>query len=114
VTYSVEILKEYPAGGATISADPHPEADSLLNRRGGSGSLSRLSSGARWQDPWKMCWKGRRNLKPARCERNPSTAMLLAASDGKEVTVEAVKTLQVPDSVPANGGLVHFERRTRS
>ena len=48
------------------------------------------------------------NLKPAKMRGIESTAMLLAASDGKEGDDETVQLLDVPESVP-NGELLSFE-----
>lgn len=48
------------------------------------------------------------NLKPAKMRGIESTAMLLAASDGKEGDEELVQLLDVPVSVP-NGELLSFE-----
>eukprot|EP00985_Skeletonema_marinoi_P035263 scaffold46088_cov131-Skeletonema_marinoi.AAC.1 len=78
--------------GTILEAGPHPEADSkipyekLTNRK-------------------VVCIT---NLKPAKMRGIESTAMLLAASDGKEGDDETVELLDVPDSVP-NGELLSFE-----
>ena len=48
------------------------------------------------------------NLKPAKMRGIESTAMLLAASDGKEGDEETVQLIDVPSSVP-NGELLSFE-----
>jgi methionine--tRNA ligase beta chain len=121
-TTPVEDIRRVSLRAATIlSADPHPEADSLLVLKVDCGDVSETDGSPEPRTvvaglAGKVSMEdivGRRvvavtNLKPAKMRGIESTAMLLAASDGKEGDDEAVELLQVPDSVP-NGELISFE-----
>jgi glutaminyl-tRNA synthetase len=118
----VEDIRRVSLRAATIlSADPHPEADSLLVLKVDCGDLSETDGSPEPRTvvaglAGKVSMEdivGRRvvavtNLKPAKMRGIESTAMLLAASDGKEGDDEVVELLQVPDAVP-NGELISFE-----
>jgi methionine--tRNA ligase beta chain len=118
----IEDIRRVSLRAATIlSADPHPEADSLLVCKVDCGDLSETDGSPELRTvvagiAGKVSMEdiiGRRvvavtNLKPAKMRGIESTAMLLAASDGKEGDDEVVELLQVPDSVP-NGELISFE-----
>jgi glutaminyl-tRNA synthetase len=117
----VEDIRRVALRAATIlSADPHPEADSLLVCKVDCGDLSETDgspeprtvvAGIAGKVPMEDII-GRKvvvvtNLKPARMRGIDSTAMLLAASDGKDGDDEVVQLLYVPESV-ANGELISF------
>jgi glutaminyl-tRNA synthetase len=118
----VEDIRRVSLRAATIlSAEPHPEADSLLVCKVDCGDVSETDGSPEPRTvvaglAGKISMDdiiGRKvvavtNLKPAKMRGIESTAMLLAASDGKEDDDEVVELLQVPDSVP-NGELVSFE-----
>jgi glutaminyl-tRNA synthetase len=118
----VEDIRRVSLRAATIlSADPHPEADSLLVLKVDCGDVSETDGSPEPRTvvaglAGKVSMEdivGRRvvavtNLKPAKMRGIESTAMLLAASDGKDGDAEVVELLQVPDSVP-NGELISFE-----
>ena len=107
--------------GTILEAGPHPEADSLIVCKLDCGDTDESGSpveprtvvaGLAGKIPFDKLI-GRKivcisNLKPAKMRGIESTAMLLAASDGKEGVDETVELLDVPDSVP-NGELVYFE-----
>jgi methionine--tRNA ligase beta chain len=107
--------------GTILEAGPHPEADSLIvckldcgdtDETGGPAEPRTVVAGLAGKITFEQL-VGRKivcisNLKPAKMRGIESTAMLLAASDGKEGDDETVELLDVPDSVP-NGELVYFE-----
>jgi len=105
----VEDIRRVAFTAATIlSAAPHPEADSLVVCQvncGGEGEEPRtVVAGLAGKIPLEEL-VGQKvvavtNLKPAKMRGLESTAMLLAASDGKEGDEETVELLIVPDSVP--------------
>ena len=107
--------------GTIIEAGPHPEADSLivckldcgdLNEAGEPDEPRTVVAGLAGKIPFDQLINRKivciANLKPAKMRGIESTAMLLAASDGKEGDDEVVQLLDVPDSVP-NGELLSFE-----
>jgi len=107
--------------GTIVEAGPHPEADSLIvckldcgdkDESGEAAEPRTVVAGLAGKIPFDKLI-GRKivcisNLKPAKMRGIESTAMLLAASDGREGDDEIVELLDVPDSVP-NGELVYFE-----
>ena len=107
--------------GTIIEAGPHPEADSLIvckldcgdiNENGEPGEprtvVAGLAGKIEFDDLRNRKVVCIANLKPAKMRGIESTAMLLAASDGKEGDDETVQLLDVPESVP-NGELLSFE-----
>ncbi|KAL9180160.1 hypothetical protein ACHAXT_008130 [Thalassiosira profunda] len=104
-----------------LEAGPHPEADSLIlckldcgdtNEAGEPEEPRTVVAGLAGKIPFKELVNRKvvciTNLKPAKMRGIESTAMLLAASDGKEGEDETVQLLDVPESV-ANGELLSFE-----
>ncbi|KAL7486261.1 hypothetical protein ACHAW6_011879 [Cyclotella cf. meneghiniana] len=119
---AVEDARRVALRVATIlEAAPHPEADSLIICKLDCGDTNEarcpteprtVVAGLAGKIPFDKL-VGRKivcisNLKPAKMRGIESTAMLLAASDGKEDDEETVELLDVPDSVP-NGELIYFE-----
>jgi len=112
--------------GTIIEAGPHPEADSLLVCKVDCGDITEAGdaeeprtvvAGLAGKIPIEEL-VGKKivcatNLKPAKMRGIESTAMLLAATDGKEGDDEKVELLSVPESVP-NGELVSFEGKEAS
>lgn len=108
-----------------LSAEPHPEADSLLVCQVDCGDVSdadgtpeprTVVAGLAGKIPIEEV-VGKKvvavtNLKPAKMRGIESQAMLLAASTGGEDD-ETVELLVVPDSVP-NGELLSFEGKEPS
>ena len=107
--------------GTILEAGPHPEADSLIvckldcgdkNEAGEAEEPRTVVAGLAGKIPYEKLTNRKvvciTNLKPAKMRGIESTAMLLAASDGKEGDDETVELLDVPDSVP-NGELLSFE-----
>ena len=109
--------------GTILSAEPHPEADSLLvcqvdcgDGENGTVEPRTVVAGLAGKISVENL-VGQKvvtvtNLKPAKMRGIESTAMLLAASDGNEEN-ETVELLQVPESVP-NGELMTFEGKEKS
>ena len=107
--------------GTIVEAGPHPEADSLIVCKLDCGDMDdsgiateprTVVAGLAGKIPFNNLI-GRKivcisNLKPAKMRGIESTAMLLAASDGREGDDETVELLDVPNSVP-NGELIYFE-----
>lgn len=107
--------------GTILEAGPHPDADGLIVCKLDCGDVD---EDGRPQEPRTVVagLAGKisfdelinkkvvciANLKPAKMRGIESTAMLLAASDGKEGDDETVQLLDVPASVP-NGELLSFE-----
>ena len=120
----VEDLRRVAFKAATIlSAEPHPEADSLLVCQVDSGDgengtveprtvVAGLAGKIPIDDLIGKKVVTVTNLKPAKMRGIESMAMLLAASnsDGENETVEL---LEVPDAVP-NGELISFHGKERS
>ncbi|KAL3804685.1 hypothetical protein HJC23_008500 [Cyclotella cryptica] len=119
---AVEDARRVALRVATIlEAGPHPEADSLImckidcgdtSEAGGPAEPRTVVAGLAGKISFDQL-VGRKivcisNLKPAKMRGIESTAMLLAASDGKEGGEEIVELLDVPDAVP-NGELIYFE-----
>ena len=107
--------------GTILEARPHPEADSLIvckldcgdtNEAGEAADPRTVVAGLAGKIPFEKLTNRKvvciTNLKPAKMRGIESTAMLLAASDGKDGDEETVELLDVPDSVP-NGELLSFE-----
>lgn len=107
--------------GTILEAGPHPEADSLIvckldcgdvNEDGTPEEPRTVVAGLAGKIPLDDLINKKvvciANLKPAKMRGIESTAMLLAASDGKEGDDETVQLLDVPASVP-NGELLSFE-----
>jgi len=107
--------------GTILEAGPHPEADSLivckldcgdLNEDGSPSEPRTVVAGLAGKIPLEELINKKivciANLKPAKMRGIESTAMLLAASDGKDGDDETVQLLDVPSSVP-NGELLSFE-----
>jgi len=107
--------------GTILEAGPHPEADSLIVCKLDCGDFKEdgeadeprtvvagLAGKISFDDLVNKKVVCIANLKPAKMRGIESTAMLLAASDGKEGDDETVQLLDVPDSVP-NGELLSFE-----
>ena len=107
--------------GTILEAGPHPEADSLIvckldcgdkNEAGEAEDPRTVVAGLAGKIAFEKLINRKivciTNLKPAKMRGIESTAMLLAASDGKEGADETVELLDVPDSVP-NGELLSFE-----
>lgn len=118
----IEDIRRASIRAATIVAvQPHPEAENLLvcevdcgdtSENGDAAPTRTVVAGLAGKIPMDQL-VGRKvlvitNLKPAKMRGIESTAMLLAASDGKEGDHETVELLQVPDAVP-NGELISFE-----
>lgn len=109
--------------GTILSAEPHPEADSLLvcqvdcgDGENGSSEPRTVVAGLAGKIPIDEL-VGQKivtvtNLKPAKMRGIESMAMLLAASEGSG-DEETVELLQVPASVP-NGELISFEGKEES
>eukprot|EP00977_Amphora_coffeiformis_P002239 scaffold426_cov219-Amphora_coffeaeformis.AAC.1 len=107
--------------GTILSAEPHPEADSLLvcqvdcgDGENGSSEPRTVVAGLAGKIPIGEL-VGQKvvtvtNLKPAKMRGIESMAMLLAASGDSDETVEL---LQVPEGVP-NGELISFEGKEES
>lgn len=103
-----------------LEAEPHPEADSLLVCKVDCGDVAEdgspeprtvvagLAQKIAIEDLVGKHVVAVTNLKPAKMRGIESTAMLLAASDGKEGDDEKVELLIVPDDVP-NGELLKWE-----
>ncbi|CAJ1933890.1 unnamed protein product [Cylindrotheca closterium] len=108
-----------------LEAGPHPEADSLLVCEVDCGDVAEDGSPEPRTVVAGLAQKiaaddlvGKHivavtNLKPATMRGIESTAMLLAASDGKEGDDEKVELLIVPDDVP-NGELLNWEDKEAS
>lgn len=107
--------------GTILSAEPHPEADSLLvcqidcgDGENGAPEPRRVVAGLAGKIPIGELIGQQvvtvTNLKPAKMRDIESMAMLLAASDESGGTVEL---LQVPEGVP-NGELITFEGKEES
>lgn len=107
--------------GTIIEAGPHPDADGLIVCRLVCGDVDEdgrpreprtvvagLAGKISFSDIVNRKVVCITNLKPAKMRGIESTAMLLAASDGKEGEEETVQLLDVPASVP-NGELLSFE-----
>jgi methionine--tRNA ligase beta chain len=105
--------------GTVLSAEPHPDADSLLVCQldcgdGENGTIETRTVVAGLAGKISINeLVGQRvvtvtNLKPSKMRGIESSAMLLAGSDGSEGDAEVVELLQVPDGVP-NGELINFE-----
>jgi methionine--tRNA ligase beta chain len=122
----VEDIRRIAFRAATIlEVGPHPEADSLLLCKVDCGDIAEDGSpeprtvvaGLAGKIPIDELVGSKvvavTNLKPAKMRGIESTAMLLAASDGKEGDDETVELLQVPDSVP-NGELLNLEGKDAS
>jgi tRNA-binding EMAP/Myf-like protein len=111
--------------GTILEAGPHPEADSLLLCKVDCGDVAEDGSAAPRTVVAGLAGKiavddmvGKQvvvvtNLKPSRMRGIESTAMLLAASDGKEGDDEKVELLMVPEGVP-NGELLNLEGKETS
>lgn len=125
-TEPVEDIRRVSLRAATIlSAEPHPEADSLLVCSVDCGDVSEdgtpeprtvvagLAGKVSMDEFIGSKVVAVTNLKPAKMRGIESTAMLLAASDGKEGDDEVVELLQVPESVP-NGELISFDGKEPS
>lgn len=111
--------------GTILEAGPHPEADSLLVCKldcgdkddDGNTEPRTVVAGLAGKIPTDEL-VGKKvvavtNLKPAKMRGIESTAMLLAASDGKEGDDETVELLSVPDEVQ-NGELLSIEGKEDS
>jgi methionine--tRNA ligase beta chain len=110
--------------GTILSAEPHPEADSLLVCQvdcgdGENGTIEprTVVAGLAGKIPINDL-VGQKvvtvtNLKPAKMRGIESYAMLLAASNGYDNDDEVVELLQVPSEVP-NGELLSFENKEAS
>ena len=111
--------------GTILEAGPHPEADSLLvckldcgeKSEDGNPEFRTVVAGLAGKIPTEEL-VGKKvvavtNLKPAKMRGIESTAMLLAASDGKEGDEETVELLSVPDEVE-NGELLNVEGKDPS
>jgi glutaminyl-tRNA synthetase len=121
-TELVEDIRRISIVAATIlSAELHPEAENLLvckvdcgdkNDDGEDAEPRTVVAGLAGKvlvgDLVGKKVVAVTNLKPAKMRGIESTAMLLAASNGKEGDDEIVELLSVPASVP-NGELVSFE-----
>lgn len=107
--------------GTILEAGPHPQADSLIvgkldcgdiNDAGEAEKPRTVVAGLAGKIPYEELINRKvvciTNLKPAKMRGIESTAMVLAASNGKEGDDETVQLLDVPDSVP-NGELLSFE-----
>lgn len=122
----VEDIRRVAFRAATIlSAEPHPEADSLLVCQVDCGDVDEDGAPAPRTVVAGLAGKisldeliGSKvvavtNLKPAKMRGIESEAMLLAATDGAEGDAEKVELLRVPECVP-NGELVSFEGKEAS
>lgn len=122
----VEDIRRAALRAATIlEAEPHPEADSLIVCKVDCGDETEANESEPRTVVAGLAGKislnelvGRKvvcvtNLKPAKMRGIESTAMLLAASDGKEGDDEKVELLNVPEAVP-NGELLYFEGKEPS
>lgn len=122
----VEDARRVALRAATIlEAGPHPEADSLLvckvdcgdKTEDGNVEPRTVVAGLAGKIPIETLTGSKvvavTNLKPAKMRGIESTAMLLAASDGKEGDDEKVELLRVPDDVP-NGELLNLEGKDPS
>ncbi len=107
--------------GTILEAGPHPDADGLIVCKLDCGDIGEdgqpqeprtvvagLAGKISFHDLINRKVVCIANLKPAKMRGIESTAMLLAASDGKEGDEELVQLLDVPVSVP-NGELLSFE-----
>jgi methionine--tRNA ligase beta chain len=117
----VEDVRRVAFRAATIvEAGPHPEADSLVVCKVDCGDVSEdgtpelrtVVAGLAGKVPFDEMIGSKvvavTNLKPAKMRGVESTAMLIAASDGKEGDDETVELLNVPGNVP-NGELLNLE-----
>jgi len=122
-----DILRVAFKTATILSAEPHPEAESLLVCKVDCGDIEEsdgspaeprtVVAGLAGKIPIDQL-VGRKivavtNLKPAKMRGIDSHAMLLAASNGKEGDDEIVELLDVPDSVP-NGELISFDGKEPS
>ena len=108
--------------GTILEASPHPEAENLIVCKLDCGDEDpaeprTVVAGLAGKIPLDELI-GRRvacvtNLKPSKMRGIESTAMLLAATDGKEGSDEAVDLLAIPDGV-RNGELLSFEGKDPS
>jgi methionine--tRNA ligase beta chain len=107
--------------GTILEAGPHPEAESLIICKLDCGDVDddgepleprTVVAGLAGKISFDELINRRvvclTNLKPAKMRGVESTAMLLAASNGKEGDDEIVQLLDVPESV-SNGELLYFE-----
>ena len=109
--------------GTIISAEPHPDADTLIVCKVECDLPSEGEESAILEARTVVAGLGGKipleeligkkvacvtNLKPAKMRGIESTAMLLAASDGVEGMDEKVELLDIPKDVP-NGELLSFE-----
>ena len=123
----IEDIRRASLRAATIlSVEPHPEAENLLvcsvdcgdvTEDGDAAGPRTVVAGLAGKIPTDEL-VGRKvvavtNLKPAKMRGIESTAMLLAATDGKEGGDEQVELLNVPVTVP-NGELLSFEGKEPS
>jgi glutaminyl-tRNA synthetase len=118
---SIEGIRRVAIRAAKIvSVEPHPDAESLIVCQVDCGDTPEkdypetrtVVAGLAGKIPSDQLI-GRKvlaitNLKPAKMRGIESTAMLLAASNGREGDDEIVQLLEVPESVPV-GELVSFE-----
>lgn len=122
----IEDVRRVAFRAATIlEAGPHPEAESLLICKVDCGDVNDdgaidprtvvagLAGKIAIEDMVGKKVVAVTNLKPAKMRGIESTAMLLAASDGKEGEDEKVELLNVPVGVP-NGELLFIEGREPS
>ena len=109
--------------GTILEAGPHPDAEALIlckldcgdvNEAGEPEEPRTVVAGLAGKIPYDELINRKvvciTNLKPAKMRGIESTAMLLAASDGKEGDDETVQLLDVPESV-SNGELLSFENK---
>lgn len=120
-----DILRVAFRVGTILEAGPHPEADSLLVCQVDCGDVDEdgnisprtvvagLAGKIDIDDLVGSKVVTVTNLKPAKMRGIESTAMLLAASDGKEGDEETVELLNVPSDVP-NGELLNIEGKDPS
>ena len=107
--------------GTILEAGPHPDADGLIVCKLDCGDVdgdgqpleprtvvAGLAGKVSFDELINRKVVCIANLKPAKMRGIESTAMLLAASDGKEGDDETVQLIDVPSSVP-NGELLSFE-----
>jgi methionine--tRNA ligase beta chain len=107
--------------GTILEAGPHPDADSLIVCKvdcgDESGEPRTVVAGLGGKIPLNEIINKKvacvTNLKPAKMRGIESTAMLLAATDGKEGVEEKVELLDIPGSVP-NGELLSFDGKDPS
>lgn len=118
-----DILRVAFRAATILTADKHPEAESLLVLQVDCGDKSEdgeplpprtvVAGLANEISPEELIQRKVvvvTNLKPARMRGIESTAMILAASDEQQ---DAVELLDVPESTP-NGSLLQFEGKVES